>query len=148
MKSIWWEVGDKQLFDVKKNLARALKNTFSPSSVFFLLSTSDNNTIKSGIPEHGITEHGTPGEERNTDGTLAEHWWTTGTLAEQQNTRGTIWIPWNSGTGKHPRNNGTTKQHQKILPMQNNDILSRYHNRIQNKKVNGKVKPIQETVSL
>ena len=36
---------------------------------------------------------------------------------------------------RRQQNNGTTKQHQEILPIQNDDILSRQHNKIQNKKV-------------
>ena len=51
---------------------------------------------------------------RNTGGTLAEHWRNNGTLASQ-----------NSGTREEPRNNGTTKQHQEVLPIQNDEILSR-----------------------
>ena len=77
------------------------------------------HTIKSGTPEHG-----TPVEHRNTDGT-PERWWNTGTLAEQRNTGGIIGIPQNSGSGEEQRNNGTAKQHQEILPIQNDDILSR-----------------------
>ena len=56
-------------------------------------------------------------------------------MAEQQNTGRTIGIPENSGTCEEQRNNVTTKQHQEILPIQNDDILSRSHNKIQNKKV-------------
>ena len=48
-----------------------------------------------------------------------------GTLVEQSNTDGTIGIPRNSGTGEHQWNNGTTKQYQQILPILNNNILSR-----------------------
>ena len=59
-------------------------------------------------------------ELRNT-----EHRQNTGTMAEQQNTGRTIGIPENSGTCEEQRNNVTTKQHQEILPIQNNDILSR-----------------------
>ena len=72
----------------------------------------------------GTRNYGT----RNTDGT-AEHWRNTGTQAqaEQRKTDGTVEIPQNSGTGEYQRNNGTTKQHQEILPIQNDDILSRQH---------------------
>ena len=59
-------------------------------------------------------------ELRNT-----EHRQNTGTMAEQQNTGRTIGIPENSGTCEEQRNNVTTKQHQEILPIQNDDILSR-----------------------
>ena len=60
------------------------------------------HTTKPGTLEHGTTEHGTPAEHRNTGGTTEYH-----------------------GTAEQ-RNNKTTQQ--EILPMQNNDILSRYHN--------------------
>ena len=49
----------------------------------------------------------------------------TGTLAEQRNTGRTIGIPRNSGRCEEQWNNLTTKQHQEILPIQNNDILNR-----------------------
>ena len=48
-----------------------------------------------------------------------------GTLAEQRNTGRTIGIPRNSGTCGKQWNNVTTKQHQEILPIQNDEILSR-----------------------
>ena len=54
-------------------------------------------------------------------GTPAEH----RTLAEQPNTGRTIGIPRNSGTCGEQWNNVITKQHQEILPIQNDDILSR-----------------------
>ena len=34
-------------------------------------------------------------------------------------------IPWNSGTWEEQRNNVTTKQHQEILPLWNEEILNR-----------------------
>ena len=82
------------------------------------------HTIKPGTPEHGTREHGTP----------VEHWNTGGTLAEQRNTGRTIRMPQNSGTYEEQRNNITTKQRQEIPSILSNDILSRYHNKIQNKK--------------
>ena len=76
----------------------------------------------------GTRNYGT----RNTDGT-AEHWRNTGTQAqaERRKTDGAIEIPQNSGTGEYQRNNGTTKQHQEILPIQNDDILSRQHKKVE-----------------
>ena len=71
---------------------------------------------------------------RNTGG-KREHWQETGTLAEQRNTDRTIGIPRNSGRCEEQRNNVTTKEHQEILPIQNDDTLSRQHNKTQNKKV-------------
>ena len=65
------------------------------------------HTITLGTPEHG-----TPAEHRKTGET-------------QPNTGVTIGIPQNSGTWQEQRNNVTTKQHQKKLPIQKNDILSR-----------------------
>ena len=46
-----------------------------------------------------------------------------------------IGVPQNSGTTEYQRNNRITKQHQEILPTQNDDKLSRWHNRIQKTKV-------------
>ena len=63
-------------------------------------------TIKPGTPEHG-----TLAEHQNTGGT-PEHWRNNG-------------MPRNSGTCEEQRNNVTTKQHQEILPIQNDDILGR-----------------------
>ena len=74
-------------------------------------------------------------KHQNTELRNTEHRQNTGTMAEQQNTGRTIGIPENSGTCEEQRNNVTTKQHQEILPIQNDDILSRWHNKIQNKKV-------------
>ena len=73
------------------------------------------HTIKPGTPKHGT---------RNTSAT-PEHWWNTGTLAEQQNTGRKIGISRNSGTCEEQWNKVTTKQHQEILPIQNDVILSR-----------------------
>ena len=67
------------------------------------------NTIKPGTPEHGIPDH----------------WRNTGTLVEQRNTGRTIGIPRNSGTCEEQQNNVITKQPQEILPIQNDNILSR-----------------------
>ena len=77
------------------------------------------HTVKPGTPEHGPP---------------MEHWNTGGTLAEQRNTGRTIRMPQNSGTYEEQRNNITTKQRQEIPSILSNDILSRYHNKIQNKK--------------
>ena len=44
---------------------------------------------------------------------------------EQWNIGRTIGIPQNSGTCGEQQNNVTTKQHQKILPIQDDDTLSR-----------------------
>ena len=55
-------------------------------------------------------------------------WRNTETLAEQQNSAGTIGIPRNSVSWEEQQNNKITKQHQEILPIQNNNILSRWHN--------------------
>ena len=52
-----------------------------------------------------------------------EHWRNAGTLVEQRSTDKTIKIQ--CGTGEHQRNNGTTKQHQEILPIQNKHMLSK-----------------------
>ena len=49
----------------------------------------------------------------------------TGSLPEKRNTGRTIGIPWNSGTCEEQRSNVTTRQHQEILPIQNDDILRR-----------------------
>ena len=68
------------------------------------------------------TEHG-----QNT-GRIPEDWRNTGTLMGQRNTGETIGI-------LQQRNNGTKKQHQEILSIQNDDILSRSHSKIQNKKI-------------
>ena len=73
------------------------------------------NTIKPGTPEHRTTEHGTPAEHRINDGILTEH----------QNSGGTIQISQKSGTIEHQHSNGTTKQHQEELPIQNDKILCR-----------------------
>ena len=60
-------------------------------------------------------------EHRNTKQRNAKNR-NSGTLAEHRNTGGTTEY---HGTAEQ-RNNKTTQQ--EILPMQNNDILSRYHN--------------------
>ena len=65
--------------------------------------------------EHCSTEHRTSVEHRSCDGTLTEH----------RSTGGTIGISQKSGRRKHQRNNRATKQQQEILPIQNDDILSR-----------------------
>ena len=64
-------------------------------------------------------EHETPPENRNT-GETPKHW-----RNRQPNTSRTIRIPRNSETLEEQQNNVTTKQHQEILPTQNDDILSR-----------------------
>ena len=86
-------------------------------------------TRNTGTPEHRTTEHGTPVEHRNTGGT-PEHWWDV-----QPNTGRIIGIPRNSGTREEQWNHVTTKQHQEILTMQTDVILSRQQNKIQNKNV-------------
>ena len=58
-------------------------------------------------------------------GGTPEQWRNTETLEEQQNTGRTIGIPRNSGTCEEQRINVTTKQHQEILLIQNDNILSR-----------------------
>ena len=68
-------------------------------------------------------------EHRNTGGT-PEHWWDV-----QPNTGRIIGIPRNSGTREEQWNHVTTKQHQEILTMQTDVILSRQQNKIQNKNV-------------
>ena len=80
------------------------------------------HTIKPRTPEHGTTEHGIPVEHRISSGILRRN---TGTLAQLQNTGGTIGISQKSGTREHRHSNRTTKQHQEILPIQNDDVLSR-----------------------
>ena len=61
---------------------------------------------------------------RNTGGTLVEHWRNTGGTPEHWRNNGTL-ASKNSGTREQPWNNGTTKQHQEVLPIQNDEILSR-----------------------
>ena len=77
------------------------------------------HTIKPGTLENGTTEHGAPVKHRNTSGT-PEHW-----RNIQPNTGRTIGISRNSGTWEEQRNDVTTKQHQEILPIPNDDLLSR-----------------------
>ena len=49
------------------------------------------HTIKPGTPEHGMTEHGTPAEQRNTAGTTEHHRNTEQRNAEpQRNSRNTM----------------------------------------------------------
>lgn len=95
---------------------------------------SKGNTIKRGAPEHGSMEHGTQAQQLNT-GTLTEYWNTSGgTLGHSRSN-------WNTTKERTRRtradqcNNRTMKQHQEILQIQNDDRLSRQHNRVQNKKI-------------
>ena len=98
---------------------------YAPGAYFKARNTGTRNNRTRNTPAE---QWNTGGHQWNTDGT-PEHWRNNGTqegqskylgIAEQINTSGTT---------------EQQKQHQEILPMQNNDILSRYHNRIQNKKV-------------